>query len=110
MTGGNSHIHQFSNASGFTNTTNNSFVNSPGGPTSSSTQTTVTNSPNANNLNNNGSNMSNSNINGNNGNNSTANDFGFEFLDSLPGDPPFSAQDLLSSLDSTSNFNINDIL
>lgn len=124
----NSHLHQFSNSSGFTNTSNNSFVNSQGGPTSSGTQTTISSSSNGNNMNTssgnnggtgNGNNNHNNNNNhnhnnssngcGNNSNNNP-NDFGFEFLDSLPGDPSFSAQDLLSSLDSTSNFNINDIL
>ncbi|KAK6625945.1 hypothetical protein RUM43_006244 [Polyplax serrata] len=128
MTPNNSHLHQFSNSSGFTNTSNNSFVNSQGGPTSSGTQTTISNSSNGNNMNTpsgnnggtgNGNNNHNNNNNhnhnnssngcGNNSNNNP-NDFGFEFLDSLPGDPSFSAQDLLSSLDSTSNFNINDIL
>ncbi|KAK6637543.1 hypothetical protein RUM44_007965 [Polyplax serrata] len=128
MTPNNSHLHQFSNSSGFTNTSNNSFVNSQGGPTSSGTQTTISSSSNGNNMNTssgnnggtgNGNNNHNNNNNhnhnnssngcGNNSNNNP-NDFGFEFLDSLPGDPSFSAQDLLSSLDSTSNFNINDIL
>lgn len=89
-------MHQFSNA-GFTNNTNNTFVNSPMGM-SSSTQTTAAIS-----------NSSNNNSN-NNSNNSHANDFNLEFLEGLPGDQNF-AQDFLSSLDAaSSNFNINDIL
>lgn len=86
-------MHQYSSA-GFTTSTNNTFVNSPIGPggMTSSTQTTAAVSNNSNN------------------NNNQSNDFGFEFLEGLPGDQCFSAQDLLSSLDSTSNFNLNDIL
>lgn len=42
----------------------------------------------------------------NNLQNSSAGDIGLEFLDNLSGDP----QDLFGSLDSPTNFNINDIL